>query len=75
LVIAGLNTALSLFYYLRVVKVMTIDAEPEDRVPVGFSPLAAETLYVLVVTAPVIIFGIAVGPLRELANEAAARLL
>ena len=37
LVIGGLNTAISLFYYLRVVKIMTIDPEPENRLPVNFS--------------------------------------
>ena len=37
LVIGGLNTAISLFYYLRVVKVMTMDPEPENRLPVSFS--------------------------------------
>jgi NADH-quinone oxidoreductase subunit N len=31
LVIGGLNTAVSLFYYLRVVKVMMLDEEPADR--------------------------------------------
>ncbi|HEY2759750.1 MAG TPA: NADH-quinone oxidoreductase subunit N, partial [Pirellulales bacterium] len=31
LVIGGLNTALSLFYYLRVIKTMAIDPEPADR--------------------------------------------
>ncbi len=39
LVIGGLNTVLSLVYYLRVVKVMTIDAEPQDRVLPSFSML------------------------------------
>ena len=33
LVVGGINTAISLFYYLRVVKVMTIDPEPRDRPP------------------------------------------
>ena len=36
LVVGGLNTAISLFYYLRVVKIMTIDPEPEHRLPVSF---------------------------------------
>ena len=37
LVVGGLNTAISLFYYLRVVKMMTIDPEPGIGLPVGFS--------------------------------------
>ena len=36
LVIGGLNTAISLFYYLRVVKTMTMDPEPETRLPADF---------------------------------------
>ncbi len=46
LVIGGLNTALSLFYYLRVVKVMTFEPEPEQRPPFTFSAgVAARGLY------------------------------
>ncbi len=37
LVVGGLNTALSLFYYLRVVKTMAIDPEPAHRPTTGFS--------------------------------------
>ena len=40
LVVGGLNTAISLFYYLRVVKVMTIDAEPRDRPPFAYSDVS-----------------------------------
>ena len=75
LVVAAVNTVLSLFYYLRVIKVMTIDPEPEDRVPVDFSPVAAETVYVLGITIPVVVFGILFGGLLSLARDAAARLL
>ena len=34
LVIAGVNTVVSLIYYLRVAKVMCMDPEPETRGPV-----------------------------------------
>ena len=56
LVVAGINTAISLVYYLRVIKVMCIDPEPDTRGPVslGFFPSA----YVLIVGIPVILFGI-----------------
>ncbi|NIP84834.1 MAG: NADH-quinone oxidoreductase subunit N [Planctomycetales bacterium] len=54
LMIGGVNTALSLFYYLRVVKVMTMDAEPDQRGPVSFSMLSVAGMYVAVVTAPVL---------------------
>jgi NADH-quinone oxidoreductase subunit N len=75
LVIAGLNTALSLFYYLRVVKVMTIDPEPEHRVSSGASPLSAENVYVLCLTAPVVVFGVLFNGVVDLAREAASKLL
>lgn len=52
LVIGSLNTAISLFYYLRVVKVMTIDAEAPDRRPLEFSNAFLQGLYVGVVTLP-----------------------
>ena len=58
LVIGGLNTAISLFYYLRVVKAMTIDPEPEHRAPVSFSMISVEGVYVALVTLPVLLLGI-----------------
>jgi NADH-quinone oxidoreductase subunit N len=55
LVIGGLNTAISLFYYLRVVKVMTFEPEPEDRGPVSFAMLSIPGIYVAIITAPVLL--------------------
>jgi len=75
LVVAAVNTVLSLFYYLRVIKVMTIDPEPDERLPVDFSPVAAETVYVLAITIPVVVFGVLFNDLLILAREAAGRLL
>ena len=59
LVLGSLNTALSLFYYLRVVKVMTIDPEPADRPPAEFSNVFLKGVFVATVTVPlvVLIFG------------------
>ena len=56
LVAAALNTAVSLVYYLRVAKTMCIDPEPDSRgaVSLGFLPAA----YVLLVSLPVLLFGI-----------------
>ena len=34
LVVGGVNTVISLFYYLRIVKVMTFEEEPEERLAV-----------------------------------------
>ena len=58
LVIGGLNTVISLFYYLRVLKVMTFDPPPEDRAsepfPLVSLPGAVVTAFVL----PVVGFGL-----------------
>jgi len=69
LVVAGLNTAISLVYYLRVVKTMCVDPEPDSRGPVslGFLPVA----YVLVVSLPVLIFGLLPDWLAVWADQAA----
>ena len=52
LVIGGLNTVLSLFYYLRVVKVMTLAAEPARRPAPVIGMASVPGLYCLMVTAP-----------------------
>jgi NADH-quinone oxidoreductase subunit N len=72
LVIAGLNTAISLVYYLRVVKIMTIDPEPENRIaePISFVP----GTYVVLVTLPLVFLGIWWNRLAELATSAAGQL-
>jgi NADH-quinone oxidoreductase subunit N len=73
LVIAGLNTVVSLIYYLRVAKTVCIDAEPETRGPVsiGFLPAA----YVALVALPLFIFGILPQILTEWAERASQQLL
>ena len=58
LVVGGLNTVLSLFYYLRVLKVMTFDPPPLDR---AAEPLSLVSLSGAVVTAlavPVVVLGL-----------------
>jgi NADH-quinone oxidoreductase subunit N len=74
LVIGGLNTALSLFYYLRVVKVMTIDPEPRDRLPVNLSILSPAGLYLVLLTLPVVVLGIWFDELNTFARAAAQGL-
>ncbi len=73
LVIAGINTAISLVYYLRVAKTVCIDPEPEGRgrVTIGLLP----GLYVLFVTLPVLIYGIYPVPFTEIAENATKNLL
>jgi NADH-quinone oxidoreductase subunit N len=72
LVIAGLNTVISLIYYLRVAKIVSIDPEPETRGPVTLGVLP--TLYVLIVAIPVFIYGIQPGRILEIAHHATQQL-
>ncbi|HEV3024859.1 MAG TPA: proton-conducting transporter membrane subunit, partial [Pirellulales bacterium] len=58
LVIGGLNTALSLFYYLRVVKLMTIDPEREDRLPFKLPVLSPAGIFLVLVSLPVVVLGV-----------------
>jgi len=72
LVVAAVNTAISLVYYLRVAKVMCIDEEPDTRGPVsiGFLPGA----YALVVGLPVIVLGILPDRFAQWADVAVSQL-
>jgi NADH-quinone oxidoreductase subunit N len=73
LVIAGINTAISLVYYLRVAKTVCIDAEPATRGPVSLGLLPAA--YVLIVSLPVLIYGIYPEPIQRIAEQATKHLL
>jgi NADH-quinone oxidoreductase subunit N len=73
LVIAGINTVISLIYYLRVAKTVCIDPEPEDRRATSIGWLPA--MYVFVVSLPVIIYGIYPVPVQRLAEQASKYLL
>ena len=75
LAVGGINTVISLFYYLRVIKVMTIDPEPAGRVPVNFSAVSAEGAYVVLITVPVVVLGVWWDPLNRWAQDAASHLL
>lgn len=72
LVVAGINTVISLVYYLRVVKTLCIDPEPDTRGPVslGFLPVA----YTLLVSFPVILFGILPAWLVDWAYQATSQI-
>ena len=72
LVVAGLNTAISLYYYLRVVKVMTIDPEAENsrHAALPFIPGA----FVVAMALPLVVLGIWWDNLNHLAISAAAHL-
>jgi NADH-quinone oxidoreductase subunit N len=73
LFVGGINTAISLFYYLRVVKVMTLEPEPADRVPVEFSLISPAGVYLTLITLPVFVLGVWWDPLNILAQAAGAR--
>ena len=72
LVIAGVNTVISLIYYLRVAKVVCMDDEPATRGPVALGVLP--NLYVLIVALPVIIYGLFPERISELAQQATRQL-
>jgi NADH-quinone oxidoreductase subunit N len=73
LVIAGLNTAISLVYYLRVAKIACIDppADPAGRVAIGFLP----AVYMLIVALPVLYYGVNPEALVDWVKSASQQLL
>ena len=58
LVVGGLNTVISLFYYLRVLKVMTFDPPPADRVGGEFSLVSLPGAVVTALVVPVVVLGV-----------------
>ena len=73
LFVGGINTFLSLYYYLRVVKVMTIDSEPE---PVGELRLPpAAVAYTVLITVPTALLLLSWDSINELTLAAAQFLL
>jgi NADH-quinone oxidoreductase subunit N len=75
LVVGGINTAISLVFYLRVVKVMTFESEPEQRPPFSFPLVSLRGAYIAAVSLPVLLFGVWWGDLYQLAHRATAHLL
>jgi NADH-quinone oxidoreductase subunit N len=73
LVIAGINTAVSLVYYLRVAKTVCIDAPLDTRRPASIGILPAA--YVLAISLPVLIYGMFPTPILEVARQASKQLL
>lgn len=58
LAVGGINTAISLYYYLRLAKTMTIDEPPEDRLPVAVPITSPGGVFVVLMTLPVVGLGI-----------------
>ncbi len=75
LAIGGLNTVISLFYYLRVVKVMAMSPEPDHRAPFRFSLVSVPGAYVVAMTLPLVVLILGWDTLQRLTLTAASRLL
>ena len=75
LIVGGINTAISLFYYLRVVKVMTIDPEPDD-VPAKTMSLVSNlgAVYLFVLAIPIVTLLVYLNPLNVWTKAAAQQL-
>ena len=75
LIVGGINTAISLFYYLRVVKVMTIESEPETVDPERrLSLLSRPGVFVVAVTLPLFLLFVNWNVLNEWTLAAARNL-
>ena len=74
LVAGGLNTAISLFYYLRVVKVMTMVPEAESCASVKLPVLSPSGLYIVLLTIPTALLIVGWQWLNALALAATASL-
>ena len=48
------NAAISLFYYLGIVRVMTMSPEPETRTPFSFPFVSLQGMFVFALTIPTI---------------------
>ncbi len=75
LVVGGMNTAISLFYYLRVVKVMTMEAEPTDRRPFSYPEVSLQGAFVCLLTVPTLLLIVNWNVLSEWAQAATRFLL
>lgn len=68
----GLNTVLSLFYYLRVAKVMCIDVRPADARDVALTAGSPAGMYLMLVTGMVLVLGVFISQLSLVTELAAA---
>lgn len=71
LVAGGVNTVISLFYYLRVAKLMCIDVRPAGAPSIEMKPGSSPAVYVMLVSGMVVLLGIAIDPLSRVALGAA----
>ena len=71
----GVNTVISLFYYLRVAKYMCIDERPVDAPELTLTANSLPGKYVMLLSGMVVLLGIVINPLSEVALYAARSLL
>ncbi len=74
LAIGGLNTVFSLVYYIRVLKVMFIGSATDDARTIDFSMASNAGRYVLLVSVPVLLLGVLVNPVSQIARQVAKQL-
>jgi len=75
LVLGGLNTVLSLFYYLRVAKVMTIDAEKDDAAGAGSADVPwLGAAFVAALVVPILTLIVYADSIAKWTNEATKSL-
>ena len=75
LVVGGANTAISLYYYLRLVKIMTMDLDATTRGPVALPLVSLPGVYVVAITLPTVVLFFAWDFLNDIALTAAQQLL
>lgn len=75
LIAGGVNTVISLFYYLRVAKVMCMDERPHGAPSVTMPFFSSPGAYVALVSGMVVCLGICIVPLSRVALRAAQALL
>ena len=74
LFIGVLNTVLSLFYYVRIVKIMMLDEERPERFAAAVPLVSGPGVYCAAVTLPLVVLFVWWGGLFELAHTAAGTL-
>jgi NADH-quinone oxidoreductase subunit N len=75
LLIGGLNTAISLFYYLRIVKTMTMDEPASDRRPFHFPDVSFQGVFIWLITAPTLLLILNWEGLKQWSEAASKYLL
>ena len=75
LLVGALNTVLSLFYYLRVVRVMVLQPEPQEGNAPTIPMLSPPGAYCALLTLPILVLGVWWSGLFHLAQAAATLLV